>query len=109
MGPEGVVLPAPTISQALGLSHRGEQLGIEELIPEPAVERFGKAVLPRRSWFDVGRSGAAALAPALEHVGDELGPVVAADERRYRIEAGELLQHRHHILGLATSSDARAA
>lgn len=46
MRPEVVVLPAPTIGQALGLSHRGEQLGIEELIPEPSGERLGKAVLP---------------------------------------------------------------
>ena len=44
---EGVVLPAPTIGQDLGLSDSGEQLGIEDLIPEPAGERFGKAVLPR--------------------------------------------------------------
>jgi hypothetical protein len=47
MRPEGVALPAPAISQGLGLSHRGEQLGIEEFIPEPAVERLGKPVLPR--------------------------------------------------------------
>ena len=105
MRTEGVVLPAPTIGQALGLSHRGEQLGIEKLIPEPAVERFGKAVLPRRSWLDLGRSAAAALAPALERVGNELRPVVAADERRCRVEAGEPLQHSHHVLGLAAPSD----
>ena len=47
MGPEGVVLPAPAIGQALGPSHRGEQLGVEEFVPEPAVERLGIAVLPR--------------------------------------------------------------
>ena len=64
MCPEGVVLPAPAIGQALGLSHRGEQLGVEEFIPEPAVERFSKAVLPRGAWLDVGGGCAAALAPA---------------------------------------------
>ena len=37
MWPEVVVLPAPAIGQALGLCHGGEQLGIEEFIPEPAV------------------------------------------------------------------------
>jgi len=45
--PVGVVLTAPAIGQALGLIHRGEQLGVEELVPEPAVERLGKTVLPR--------------------------------------------------------------
>ncbi len=46
MWPEGVVLLAPAIGEALGLSHRGEQLGVEEFILEPAIERLGKAVLP---------------------------------------------------------------
>ncbi len=65
MWPESVVLPAPAIGQNLCLWGCGEQLGVEELIPEAAVERLGKAVLPRRSWLDVGRGGGAAgLAPA---------------------------------------------
>ena len=38
MVPEGVVLPAPAIGQALALSHRGKQFGVEELVCEPAVE-----------------------------------------------------------------------
>ena len=103
MRPEGVVLPPPAIGQALGLSHRGEQLGVQKLIPKPAVERLCKAVLPRGPWLDVGRGGTAVLAPALEGMGDELRPVVAADVRRSRVEAGELLKHGYHILGLAAS------
>ena len=64
MRPERVVLPAPAISQELSLWSRGEQLGVEELIPEPPVERLSKAVLPRGSGLDVGRSGGGAgLAP----------------------------------------------
>lgn len=47
MRPQGVVLPAPAISQGLGLAHAGEQLSVQELIPEPAVVRLGKPVLPR--------------------------------------------------------------
>jgi hypothetical protein len=37
VGPEYVVLPAPAISQGLGLGHGDEQLGVQEFIPEPAV------------------------------------------------------------------------
>jgi len=44
------------------------------------------------------------LAPTPQSMGDELGTVVAANERRCWIEAGELLKHRHHILGLASAS-----
>jgi hypothetical protein len=59
-----VVLPAPAISLELSLWRRGEQLGIEELVPEPPVERLGKAVLPWRSRRDVSRTGCVAgLAP----------------------------------------------
>jgi hypothetical protein len=35
--PDCVVLPAPTIGQDLRLRSCGEQLGVEELIPEAAV------------------------------------------------------------------------
>jgi len=34
-------------------------------------------------------------------VGDEFGPVVAADECWGWVEAGELLQHHHDVCGLA--------
>ena len=103
MAPEGVVLPAPAIGQALGLSHRGEQLGVEEFVPEPAVERLGIAVLLWRAWLDARGCGAAVLAPSSERVGNELGAVITADEPRSWLEAGELLQHGYHDLKLATS------
>jgi len=64
MWPERVVLPAPAISQQLSLWSFGEQLSVDELITELAVERLSKAVLSWGSWLDVGRSGGAAgLAP----------------------------------------------
>jgi len=64
MWPERVVLPAPAISQALGLGSCGEQLGVEKLILEPSAERFRKAVLPWGSRLDVGSAGGVAgLAP----------------------------------------------
>ena len=50
-------VPGPAISQKLSLGSRGEQLDVEELIPETDVERLGKAVLPWRSGFDMGRTG----------------------------------------------------
>jgi len=64
MWPERVVLPAPVISQELGLGSCGEKLGVEELIPEPSVELFRESVLPGGSRRDVGRAGGVAgLAP----------------------------------------------
>ena len=64
MRAECVELPAPAISQELSPWCLGEPLGVEELIPEPPVERLGKAFLPRGSGLDVGRfGGGAGLAP----------------------------------------------
>ena len=110
MRPEGVVLPTPAFSQALSLSHSGEKLGVQELILEFAVERFSKVALPRVSRIDASRGGAVVLAPAPESMGDELGAVVRPDELWCRVEAGEVLQQRHHVIGLAapTHSDGQA-
>ena len=46
MGPEAVVLPAEAISQELRFCHEHEQLGVQEVIGEPAVQRLGKVILP---------------------------------------------------------------
>ncbi len=88
----------------MSLGYSGEHLGVEELIPDPSVERLGIAVLLRCSWLDAGRGSAAVLAPALQVVGDECGPVVAASERWRRVQAVELFQYRHHVIGLAASA-----
>jgi len=56
----GVVLDSGLFSQQLGFLQRGEQLGVQEFIPEPAVERVGKAVLPWGSRRYVARAGGGA-------------------------------------------------
>ena len=60
MWPESVILPSPTIGQNLRLWGCGNQSSVEELIPEPAIERFRESVLPRGSWRDVRRAGGGA-------------------------------------------------
>ena len=42
----GVVLDSMLLSQQLGFLHRGEQLDVQEFIPEPAIERFHEWILP---------------------------------------------------------------
>ncbi len=64
MRPESVALPPPAIGEELSLRSRGEQFGVEEFIPEAAIERLGKALLPWGSRFDVSRGGTRGLAPA---------------------------------------------
>lgn len=83
---ERVVLPSPAIGEELSLWCCGEQLSVEELIPESSIERLRKAVLPRGRRLDVGRAGGAAgLTPDAKSLGNELLPVVRSDERWRRV------------------------
>ncbi len=52
-----LILPAPLIDEGLGLGYHREQITIQELIPEPAVERLDKTILPRRPGLDGGSKG----------------------------------------------------
>ena len=52
-----VCIPTLAIGEELSLRSHGEQHGVEELIPEPRVEPFAKAVLPQGAGLDVGRTG----------------------------------------------------
>ena len=86
-----VVHPAPTFGQHLGLSQRGEKLGFEKFISEPADEQIGIALLLQGSRHDMGRADADAdaddIPTALEGVGNEFRTVVAVDLCRFRVEA----------------------
>lgn len=81
MRTEGVVLAAPPIGRALGLSHRGEKLGIEELISEQQC-RTAEGRLIRTSL-----GCAAELAPTLGRVAEEFWTVITAAHD---------CQHRYH-------------
>jgi hypothetical protein len=58
--PKCVVVSTQTTGEQLCLGSSGEQLSVEELAPEPAVERFCKAVLLWGSRLDVGGAGGVA-------------------------------------------------
>ena len=83
---EDVVLLAPAISQGLHLSHRGKQLGVQEFIPEPAVDGFGKALLPRGTWLVV------------------VVQISAQSLRAWAINLGSLLLRMNAGTGLVSSS-----
>ena len=48
-------MPPPAFDDDLRLGERVEDLTIQQLIPQPCVERLDKAVFPWRSWRNVGR------------------------------------------------------
>jgi hypothetical protein len=47
MGPDGVVVDTPAFDRDLRLLERVEDLTVERLVAQSAVERFTVAILPR--------------------------------------------------------------
>jgi hypothetical protein len=58
--------PEPVIIQDFGLGHFADQVDVQQLILEQAVERFVKPVLPKGASLDVDSAGGAG---GLEAVG----------------------------------------
>src|ERR687898_1466865 len=54
---KGVIVPTPALDDDLGLLERGEDLAVEQLVPELGVEALDVAVLPRAAWGNVGGPG----------------------------------------------------
>ena len=79
MRPELVVMPPPSFDEHFSLLQCVEDLSIQQLIPELAVEALVVAVLPRAPGFDEERLHIDPAEPFTDHLGGELGPVVGAD------------------------------
>src|SRR5262249_12909893 len=82
VGPNRVVLLPPGLRYHPRLQHAGELFPLQQLIPQPAVERLRVPVLPRRLGLDVQPAHPAARQPLPDGSRDELRAVVAADVPR---------------------------
>jgi hypothetical protein len=78
----GVVVDPEVLGQHLGLEERLEDLPVEELVSELAVERLDEGVLPGTAGFDVARARVREPAPVSERISLQLGAVVRAQELR---------------------------
>src|SRR3954468_10057738 len=94
-----VVIQAMILEDHLRLLQRLEHLSVQQLVPQPAVERLAVGVLPRAPRGDVQRLRPTTGQPATHRLGDELRPVVAADVIGHAPHLEEVLQRRYHILG----------
>ena len=52
MRPDGVVMPTPSLDQHLSFLERVEDLAVEQLVSELAIEGLIEAVLPRAAGLD---------------------------------------------------------
>ena len=80
MGPLGVVFPAEVFDDDPRFRERPQLLAVEAFVAEARAKRFDEAVLPRAGGRDVDCFDVLVGQPALEFLGDELRPVVGADE-----------------------------
>ena len=85
--PDVVVLLSILLDDDDGFAPRRKPLHVEAFVAKLSIEALVQAVLPRLAWRDVGRLDALFLQPILDGLGDELGTIVAADERRWTVQA----------------------
>lgn len=76
-----VVVTPPRLDQHPGFSEGVENLAVQQLIPQRAVEALVVAVLPWRARGDVERLHADLPEPGLDGGGDELTAIVRPDMR----------------------------
>ena len=100
VGPVGVVVDAPVLDDDLGLEEGVEQLAVEELVAEAAVEALDPGVLPRAARVDEDRVGAVEPAPVGDGMGDELGPVIEPQVRRGAALGGDPVQGGDDLVGV---------
>lgn len=100
MGPDGVVVLTPLLDEYLGLLEGGEDLPVEQFIPEAGIEAFDIPVLPRRSRCDVGGLGTNGSDPVSNDPGDELGAVIRSDILWRSAQDEQIRQSIHHIGGV---------
>lgn len=82
MRPNGVVVPAPTLDDDLGLAQRVEDLAVKELIAQARVEALDEPVLPWAALGDVSGLCTNGVNPLLHRLGDELRAIIGTDMPR---------------------------
>src|SRR5918997_376420 len=104
--PDRVVMPPPARNDDLRLLQRGEDLAIEQIVPELGVEALYRAILPRAAALDVSGLCADSRDPCLHGLGHELRTVVGADVARHTAQDEQIREHVDHVDGLQLSADA---
>jgi len=76
VGPEGVVLNAPSFDEYLGFFQGVKDLAIKQFVSEFTVEAFTVAVFPRAARFDVEGSYACSFEPLAYCLSGEFRAVI---------------------------------
>ena len=99
MGSDGIVQPPPLLDEYNCLGQCVEDLAVQELVPQLAVEAFVVAVLPGTAWLDEQRLNANPGQPPPHELGRELWPVVRTQMLGRAVMSEELGQNLEHVMG----------
>jgi len=101
--PDGVVIPAPTLDQYLRLLQRVEDLAVEHLVPELAVEALVVTVLPWAARFDEQCLHANPRQPFPHRDRGELTAIVGTDVIRWAMPGKQVCQNMQDIVMTQTA------
>ena len=100
MRPQPVVFMPPALDQHLRLRQCLEDLPVQALIPQSAIERFHIAVFPRAARLDEQRLHVRLIEPLSYACSRKHRAVVAVDVIRNAVEEKALAQDLDHVLRL---------
>lgn len=96
MGAVGVIVEAPSFDDLPGRWQAVEQVFVETLIADPAVEAFDKGILGRLARRDVVPFNAAVLLPRENGARRQLRAVVAHHHQRLAADGNQPVQFPRH-------------
>lgn len=100
MGAEVVIVLQPALGCLPDLVQRVEQVRVEHMLSEGAVEALNEGVLRRLARLDVDELDALHPAPLLRQRGNKLRPVVHPDAPWLLPPFNQVIQHPHHPVAL---------
>lgn len=86
MRPDGVVIVAPERQLPAGVVQGIEDLLVQKLVAQAAVERLDEGVLLWLAWIDVVPRDGVLIGPPQDGSTGELGPVVADDAGGFPVD-----------------------
>ena len=105
MGSHGIVQPSPLLDEDDSLGQCVEDLSVQELVSELAVEALVVAVLPRTARLYVERLDTDSAQPPPNQLCCELRPVVRTQMLGWTVASKEIGENLDNIMGSSPSSD----
>lgn len=82
---DGIIIVSVFFKLFPGLLQGKEDLGIQQLIPKPSIERFNIAVLGWFAWTDEVQMDAMSICPGVQYLAGKLRPIINGDGLRQRL------------------------